>query len=351
MHGIGPVTVQKLLPHLGSLPQMSAHEISQHAGITPAAAKQITLDLANSDAIEKELAQLNRCNAHIITILDTDYPERLKNIYAPPPVLYFQGAHPSSDRACAFVGSRAANSYGKRVLSSLIPPLVEHGCTIVSGGARGIDAYAHYETIQAKGKTVVVLGSGLLKPYPPENKKLFSSILDAGGTILSPFPLAMDPSQGNFPARNRIIAGLSHTCVVVQAAAKSGALITAKYALEQGREVLAVPGQIDDALSAGCHSLLQQGAGLVQSAHDILETLGISVIGNSDPDQKKVDSKDLPLAQRIQILCSEQAQSLDDLADALEIDAAKLHGPLFQLQIAGSLIQNIAGLYESPRPF
>ncbi len=353
--GVGPVSIQKLLSL--SPGEMDVRNIVRQAQIPPAIAEKIIAGLADQSLLEKELSLLEKSKSKVVTILDPNYPELLKNIYAPPPVLYYQGADLSNQPNCAIVGSRAANAYGKRVLHKFIPTLVEHGCTIVSGGARGIDAYAHFETIQAKGKTVVVLGSGLLNLYPPEHYKLFANIVAAGGTILSPFPLATEPAQGNFPARNRIIAGLSKACVVIQAAARSGALITAKFALEQGREVLAVPGPIDDPLSEGCHKLIQEGAGLVHSVEDILLALGlkgkeISLETAALPtDQPMAEVKDMPLDRRIQMLCSKQAQSLDDLADGLGIDPSDLHDPLFQLQIAGKLVQNMAGLYEAPQPF
>lgn len=351
LNGIGPATINKLLA--ASLPISTATAQELHTGvkISYELAQKIVAGLADTNILQKELQLVEKSNSKIITILDPDYPEQLKNIYAPPPVLYYQGAPPSAEMAVAIVGSRAANAYGKRVLHKIIPELVEHGCTIVSGGARGIDAYAHYETIQAKGKTIVVLGSGLLNPYPPEHYKLFANIIAAGGTVLSPFPMAAEPTHGNFPARNRIIAGLSTVCVVIQAAAQSGALITAKFALEQGRDVLAIPGLIDDPLSSGCHTLIQQGAGLVHSAQDILNAMGVSEPIAKLAEMPVADTKDLPLDKRLLILCSKQAQSIDDLAEELKIDPTELHNPLFQLQIAGKLTQNMAGLYEVPRPF
>ena len=149
---------------------------------------------------------------------------------------------PQEHDACiAVVGSRSGTAYGKRAIQALIPPLVAQQWHIVSGGAMGIDAFAHQATLQAGGTTIAVLGSGLLQWYPAEHRRLFTEILEKNGTLLSAFPMNMEPLQGNFPARNRIIAGLSRACVVVQAAQKSGASITAKFALEQGREVFAVP--------------------------------------------------------------------------------------------------------------
>ena len=237
---------------------------------------------------EQEKQLLEKHNIQFITILDTQYPALLKEIHLPPSGLYIQGSF-SSKKNMAIIGSRKANEYGRKVIHNLIPELVAHEWTIVSGGALGADTFAHEETLINNGKTIAILGSGLLQPYPLRNKKLFNIILEKGGAVASPFPLQMLPQPGNFPARNRIISGLSKGCIVAQAAEKSGASITAHFALEQGREVFAVPGIIDDPLSVGCHRLIQEGAKLITHVNDILEEFGEYSAPKKVPEKKQAE--------------------------------------------------------------
>ncbi len=231
---------------------------------------------------EQEL--LIKHNIRRITASDVEYPSYLKEIHCPPPQLYVQGELLNSyTKLIAVVGSRKADSYGERVIASLVPELVAHGWAIVSGGALGADSFAHKATLQARGRTIVILGSGLLMPYPSSNRKLFSSIVDQGGSLVSSFSLDTPAYPSNFPARNRIISGMSRGVIVAQAAEKSGARITAHLALEQGREVFAIPGPIDHALSIGCNRLIQQGAKLVQTIDDIFTELGEQVQAKAAP--------------------------------------------------------------------
>ena len=286
-----------------------------------------------------------------ILIDDSDYPPLLRATHLPPRVLYYQGAAPSTGVCLAIVGSRVANEYGKRTVETLVPKFVEAGYTIVSGGALGIDTYAHQVTVDCGGKTVAVLGSGLNHWYPSGNKKLFESIIEKGGTILSPFEPTMGPRPFNFPARNRIISGLSRGCLVVQAAEKSGALITARFALDQGRDVFAVPGHIDDPLSAGCHKLIQDGAKLVRNAWDILIEHGIEIphsIESCLPTAPSFSASrpvgEQPYERSIKALCN-KPRTLDDLLNHTHLPEDQLHAELLTLMLAGVLEQNAAGLY------
>lgn len=240
-------------------------------GISQKHASKLVQGLRDKTIVDKELALLEKHAISYVTLFDEHYPQHLKEIHLPPPVLYYRGAPLHSyNNMIAVVGARKADRYGQRIVDSFVPSLVAHEWAIVSGGARGADSMAHYATVNAGGKTVVVLGSGLLRPYPAVNKPLFESVIASGGTVCSPFALEMEPLPYNFPARNRIIAGLSRGCIVVQAAAKSGARITAEFALDQGRDVFAVPGIFDDPLSAGCHKLIADGATVITSLDDIL---------------------------------------------------------------------------------
>lgn len=213
-----------------------------------------------------------------ISIDDNEYPKNLKNIYDPPRALYVNGALLAQDEmAVALVGSRRASHYGLETCEKLAYELAIRGVTVVSGMARGIDSAAHRGSLKAKGRTIAVLGSGHNDIYPPENEKLYEEI-SKSGAVVSEFENDMPPLPENFPQRNRIISGLSLGIVVVEAAKNSGALITANFAAEQGREVFAVPGKISSQTSSGTNELIKDGARLVQSADDILEELSIHEI-------------------------------------------------------------------------
>ena len=212
-------------------------------------------------------------------------------------MLYIQGADLATFTKClAVIGSRDADRYGKQVIESLVPPLVEHGWSIVSGGALGADAMAHAATLKAGGKTIAVIGSGLLHPSPTSNLDLFDTILANDGALLSIFPLSMKSRPENFPIRNRIISGLSRGVIVAQGARKSGTRITAQYALEQGRDVFAIPGLIDNPLSEGCHALIQEGAKLISRVEDVFEEYGEVMKKDEVPQSTRDERNEVQLA-------------------------------------------------------
>ena len=281
--GVGPVAVQKIVQNVQDLIllySMRVHDFVTVCRISQRLAQLVVDGLQDKKPLDDELSLIVKHRVKITTIISDDYPELLKHINVPPVVLYYHGiALNKFSLCCAVVGSRKSNNYGKKVVQQLLPSLVAHDVTIVSGGAIGIDTLAHQETLASYGKTIAVLGSGLLCPHPLRNRQLFNRIVQNGGAIVSPFALTMAAHPGNFPARNRIIAGLSKGCIVVQAAQKSGARITADFALNQGRTVFAVPGMIDDPVSIGCHELIRQGATLISSAHDVLVDFGLVVDG------------------------------------------------------------------------
>lgn len=224
------------------------------------------------DQAKRELEQIFKNNISIVTLMDSLYPVLLKQIPDPPLFLSYYGSLDSESPCVSVIGSRTATSYGLSTAENLSCKLAEKGFQIVSGLARGIDAMAHKGALKAKGKTIAVLGSGLKKIYPKENDRLFDSIAESG-TIFSEFKVAADPMPGHFPVRNRVIAGLSCGSIVVEAAKRSGSLITARLAAEYNREVFAVPGSIKSKKSEGTHSLLKQGAKLVESEIDIIDEL------------------------------------------------------------------------------
>jgi len=273
---VGPVTFAKMIKHFGSPDGAlgaSVSELAKIDGIGHKTAEQIARSRDKLDAAgEVELAE--KLGIWIINLDDERYPPLLKNIYDPPPVLYVKGSLSSSDNlAIAIVGTRRCSLYGQEQSSRLAHLLGSAGFTICSGMARGIDTAAHQGALSVGGRTIAVQGCGLAKIFPPENKKLFELISQSGACV-SELPLRYEPLSENFPPRNRIIAGLSLGTIVIEAGLRSGAMITARAALEYNREVMAVPGKIDSPLSKGPHQLLKDGAKLVESVEDVMEALG-----------------------------------------------------------------------------
>ncbi|TET35120.1 DNA-protecting protein DprA [Candidatus Dependentiae bacterium] len=352
--GVGPGIIQKIIAQKPKkLPWNDLYTFSLSDWIQffiqEATAEKIVSGLQNNDWLVQEQSLLEKHQISWTTILDSDYPELLKHIHLPPSVLYWQGTLPSDDiKIIAIVGARKADQYGAHAIDLIVPSLVQYNITIVSGGALGADSMAHRATLDAGGATIAVLGSGLLCPYPRENRRLFGRIVEQGGAVLSAFPLRTEPYPGNFPARNRIIAGLSLGVIVVQAARKSGARITAQFALEQGRDVFAIPGPIDNELSDGCHALVQEGAKLITGPGDVLQEIGIPF----EPDDGKRVKKrrgaiklDDPMQERIVQSCV-RPQSIDELANQLKLSLSELQTHLFDLQIAGLIEQDFSGMWK-----
>jgi len=274
--GIGVVLYRRLVRHFGSLDAVakaSEKSLREVAGIGPVLAKSIREHVRQGTAA-REIELAARLGLRILPFWHDDFPAVLKPLYDPPLVLYQKGAlAPDDVFAVAIVGTRTPTYYGRSQAERFARLLAARRVTVVSGLARGVDTAAHEAALKAGGRTVAVLGSGLRNVYPPENAKLAERIAERGA-LLSEFALAASPNPKNFPRRNRIVSGLSLGVLVIEAGAKSGALITADWALEQGREVFAVPGKVDQAQSAGCNRLIQQGAAkLVASIEDLLEEL------------------------------------------------------------------------------
>lgn len=357
IEGIGPSAINRIIKNKSAhiawadLYHLNASDFMQW-GFSLETSQQLVAGLAQGALLERELMLLERHAINYCTILCDSYPQLLTHIYQPPALLYWQGASPQDDtKKIAVVGARKADEYGAQIVADMVPHLVAHGITIVSGGALGIDSMAHCATIDAGGKTVVILGSGLLRPYPASNKKLFNRVLELGGTMLSSFPLLTEPFPGHFPARNRIIAGMSEGTLVVQAAEKSGARITAEYALQEGRDVFAIPGAIQDELSVGCHRLIQEGAKLVTCANDILIEYGIAQAETqmSIPAKKAAPKNKYQPGSRedkIMQICA-KAHSIDDLAAQTNLNLSELQTILFNLQLEGDLEQEFTGMWRS----
>jgi len=377
--GVGAATIAMMVQNksatvdLLDLYRMKEADLGFHFGLNYQQAEKIKLGLQDATLLVQELALIEKHSVQWATILCEEYPALLSTIHMLPPVIYWRGSHVFNTKSIAIVGSRDANQYGKSAIQLLVPPLVEAGYVIVSGGALGADALAHQAAIEAGGKTVIVLGSGLLVPSPFANKRIFERAIECGGAMLSTFPLASAAAPHNFPARNRIISGLSKGSIIIQAAKKSGALITAYYALEQGRDVFAVPGSIHDPLSEGCHKIIAQGAKVITSAQDVLIEFG-EMVAQEDEKPKKTKAKkefteqSMPLftpspmvaqsdtlleepqdmsPERVIIRACATARSTDELADKVCMDLGSIQGLLFELQMEGKIRQNFMGMWES----
>jgi len=354
--GVGSVTIARLAQFLQTdtdwqqLYCYSAVDLQERFGLSCAMAENVYCGLADGSIVDETLALLDRQAILWASLLDDAYPVLLQHIHARPAIIYWKGVLPK--HAIGIVGARKANWYARKTIDSLVGPLVEAGWVTISGGAVGADTMAHTATMRHNGATVAVLGSGLLRPYPVSNKRLFDAMVAKGGAVLSAFPLKTVPAPGNFPARNRIIAGMSRALIVAQAAQKSGARITAQHALEQGREVFAVPGAIDDPLSAGCHDLIRSGATLVHSARQLLEDVSAvfpeGPVANKHGSSLREQPDEALRAQDEQaiISCCSQPCSLDALVHYTGLSLTFLHEKLLQLQLQGVIEQNAVGMWH-----
>lgn len=294
-----------------------------------------------------ELKLIDKYGVRVISCLDKDYPGNLKEIYDPPVILYVKGDIVPQDKyAVAIVGSRSASRYGAVTAERLGYELAARGFTVISGLARGIDASGHKGAMKAKGRTIGVLGSGLAEIYPPEHLDLAEWIAK-DGAVVSEFPMAVPPYKDNFPRRNRIISGLSLGVVVVEAAKNSGALITADFALEQGRELFAVPGQARAAKSFGTNMLIRQGAKLVESADDIIEELDKVIKGHLKAEDKsaapgpKLDGCE----EKVFSAMTGEPKSVDDIVGDAALAANEILGCLTRLELKGLVEQRPGKLY------
>ncbi len=275
IQGIGQKTILFLMDKFGSAEKIlnaTSQELEGIGKLSPNARNSLTQKNLGCP-LEHELALIDKFGCHVITCYDDDYPLLLKQIDIPPLLLYVRGElKPEDAVSIALVGSRQAKDYGRRVSYQLSYQLAKRGLTITSGLAKGIDTCAHRGALDANGRTIAVMGNGLSIVYPAANSKLVERIIESGA-LISEFPMGMKPRAKNFPRRNRIISGLTFGTVVVEASNRSGALITADHAIDQGREVFAVPGQIFSELSAGTHKLIDDGAKLINTVEDLLEAL------------------------------------------------------------------------------
>lgn len=343
--GVGNHLFKRLIKRFGSpelVFQAPQDKLFAVEGMTRPVASAV-LNHKIPDYAKKELDLVAQKGYKIITMLDDAYPSLLLRIPDPPPFLYVSGHLDNSINSIAVVGSRNATDYGISTTKRLCADLAFRKITVVSGMARGIDTAAHNGALIGKGKTIAVLGSGLDKIYPYENKKLFKSISE-NGAVISEFALGDRPEAYHFPMRNRIISGISLGTVVVEATQKSGSLITARLAAEQGREVFAVPGNIHSFKSVGPHRLIKQGAKLVEHAQDILEEFFHILNPVSEADSENVNKTDIPLLTAEEALVFEMLGlypvHIDDLKRKIGMESGKLSSLLLQLELKGIVHQS-----------
>lgn len=357
----GPVRIRRLLSHFGE-PGAVAYRLPASAlrsvqGIGDGHVASILAARAGlRERAEEEIRRSERLGVRLLTPIDDDYPAAFEGLPDAPILLYIKGRLAEATVRASVVGSRRATAYGRRVATGLAAGLALRGIEVVSGGARGIDTCAHLGALETEGRTVAVLGSGFLHPYPAENAELFERIA-ASGALISEFSLEIGPKPENFPRRNRLIAGLSAVVVVVEAAARSGSLITAGHALDMGREVMAVPGPVSSDQSEGCHRLIQQGAKLVHKVEDILEELSpmyTAALRTPEPcpnGEKALNFDELTDDERalLMILDDPEPVQLDALAERAPFGIARLQTALFGLEVRGA-VEQLPGRYYLGRP-
>jgi DNA processing protein len=343
--GLGCVSFKKLASHFANPTDAfsaSAAELERIEGLD----KDAIAGLAGFSAwqqVREEVRRVHEAGVTILPFADPLYPARLRSIADPPPVLYLKGnLRPEDEKAVAVVGSRSASDYGRRVTRDLCHGLAALGFTVVSGMARGIDGTAHETALNSGGRTIAVLGSGVDRAYPPEHQDLYRHISERGA-VISEFPLGTRPVAFNFPARNRLIAGLSLGVVVVEATEKSGSLITAALAAEQGREVFAVPGEVGSSRSRGAHRLIRQGAKLVERVEDIVEEIAPQLITSQGfavkPEQRLLPPSASAEARKIFEMLAERPLQIDQVIQTSGFSSARVAEILLELELGGFLRQ------------
>ncbi len=348
VRGIGAVRLQGLIQHFGDAASAwrGEPEDLRAAGLGGKVLDRL-LEVRSSLDVNTLWDRIAAQGIEVITWPDERYPRRLKEIEQPPPVIYMRGSLQSEDDfAVAIVGTRRVTPYGRQVTEELAAYLAGNGITVVSGLARGVDAVAHSAALRAGGRTIGVLGSGVDRIYPPENRALAEQVI-ASGAILSDYPVGTAPDASNFPPRNRIISGLSLAVVVIEAGETSGALITAGFAAEQGREVFAVPGSILAPQSKGTNKLIQSGALPLLSAQDLLQALNLTRAG-AQRSARQILPADEVEKQLLQALGSEPLH-VDELRSQTGLPVEKVSAALVMMELKGMVRQVGAMNYVAVR--
>ena len=342
VRGIGPARVRALLDYFGNLKR--AWEASQEdlrlAGLNGRSLQSLLTARSSLD-LDREVERIAGIGAHVLTWESADYPQLLREIPAPPPVLYVKGRIAEEDAwAVAIVGTRRSTAYGRQVTRVLATALARSGITVVSGMARGIDAEAHRAALESGGHTIAVLGCGIDHIYPPEHRNLASQIA-SHGALVSDYPAGTPPEGSNFPPRNRIISGLSLGTLVTEAGRRSGALITANFAAEQGRDVFAVPGSILSSASAGTNALIQDGAKVTLRPEDVLEELNLTMV-TEHTEARQVLTASESEATLLELL-SHEPTHVDELGQRLGMPISYVTSALTMMELKG-MVRQVGGM-------
>ena len=362
MRGVGPRTCRTLLEKYHSpevIFSLDEAEIAS-SGVSRPVARRIR-EFRNFDPLEKELCELPRLGARLLKWTDEDYPPNLREIADPPPYLFVRGPARLDEPAClAIVGARAASEAGLRMAHRLGLELAAEGFTVVSGLARGVDGAAHQGALDGGGRTIAVMGCGIDVIYPPEHRKLAEAIVEGGGAIVSELPLGAQPMAENFPTRNRILSGICLGVVIVEAAEKSGSLITARMALEQNRKVFAVPGSPLTGKTRGSNRLLKDGAKLVECVEDVIEELAPQMVGGGTSTKKAAKLLENPSIREKSVLESasdedklilrqlkqEEKLHVDSLITATGLTPQAVLRLLLELELRGVVAQHPGKLFS-----
>jgi DNA processing protein len=341
--GIGPARFRALLDHFGDLgTAWHAEDSELRAASLDRRSIGNLLATRQKISLDEEMAKVEREGATVISWQDAEYPPRLRHIHNSPPVLYVKGEIlPQDEWAVAVVGTRAPRAYGRQMVGEIATGLAKSGITVVSGLARGIDSLAHRAALRIGGRTIAVLGCGIDIVYPHEHRGLAESIIERGA-IITEYPLGTRPEGSNFPPRNRIISGLSLGSLVIEAGKRSGALITADFALEQGREVFALPGNVNNPKSVGTNRLIQEGAAkLVMSVEDILEELNLTLVEHHQEVRMVVpeDGRESLILHCISV----EPVHVDEIGQETGLPIAEVTSTLAMMELKG-MVRQVGGM-------
>lgn len=342
VRGIGAVRFQQILAYFGdlSVAWQAPTEALRSTGLPEKALKNF-LQLRQEIDLDRYYESILEKDVTVLTLMDDAYPQLLKEIDQSPPVIYVRGElTPADEFSVAIVGTRRVTAYGQQITRDTSVFLAGHGLTVVSGLARGVDGLAHQQALQAGGRTIAVLGSGVDVIYPPEHRTLAEAIIE-NGAIISDYPLGTQPEGINFPPRNRIISGLSLATVVIEAGERSGALITADFAVEQGREVFAVPGNVLSPASKGTNQLIQKGAYAMVSPQEILDVLDLSQV-DAIKTARQVLPADSMEAKILQVMDFEPIH-IDDICNKVNLAIEKVSAALTMMELKG-FVQHVGGM-------
>ncbi len=333
---VGPITMLKLIKHFGSPKGVLEQNLTTLEKIIPSAIAKLIIDKSATKDADKSLEWVNSGNnCNLITINDSLYPRELAEVPDPPLILYLYGnKNLLNTNKLAIVGSRYPTNEGTQNAFKFAYDLSNHGLTIVSGMAKGIDRHAHIGALKGKSSTIGVIGTGINLIYPEVNRDLYNKVIE-NGLLISEFPLNTPPNARNFPRRNRIISGLSLGCLVIESTIDSGSLISANFALEMGRDVMAIPGSINNPLVRGCHKLIKQGAKLIETTNDVLEELKFDqeIIKNEKVNFQNISNNDSILG-----IIGYEPIEIDKICSKLNLNFTDIYTKLLELELNGSII-------------